>query len=74
MAGEAILIEGRQLVIRLGRLVIVSLVTGKAGSWCSGVLRRMTGNTGGLEMRAGQREVGFVMIVAGRSPAIDSMT
>lgn len=74
MASQAVLIERGQLVIRLGRLIIVCLVTGKAGGWCSGVLCCMTGNTGGLKVRAGQGEVSCTMIVAGWSPAVDSMT
>ena len=74
MAGRAVLIELRQLVIRFGRLIIISLMACIACGRSSGVLRRMAGNTGGLRMRSGQGERGRAMIIERRLPGSDRMT
>lgn len=74
MAGGAILIELRQLMVRLGRLIIVSLVTGITCCRRPRVLRGMTGNTRGLQMRAGQGERGRVMVILCGDPGVDIMT
>lgn len=73
MAGRAILIELRQLMVRLGCLIVIGLVTGITCGRCTGVLSGMTGYTGCLEMRAGQRERGRVMVVLCGDPGIDTV-
>lgn len=74
MAGRAVLIELRQLVIRFGGLIKIGLMTRIACGRSPGILSRVTGNTGGLRMRAGQWERGRAMIIERRLPGSDRVT
>lgn len=58
-------------MIRFRRLIIVYLVTGITVSRRAGILCSVTGDTGSLLMRTGQRECGSIVIIFGRNPRID---
>lgn len=74
MAGRAVLIELRQLVIRFGGLIIIGLMARETCGRSPGILSRVTGNTDGLRMRAGQWERSRAMIIERRLPGSDRVT
>ena len=65
------MIELGQLVIRFSRLIIISLVAGIAICRRAGILSGVTGDTGGLLVRAGQRKCGGIVIILGWHPRVD---
>ena len=62
VARRAVCWNSQGRVVRVGTLIVILRMTGRAICWRAGIPRGMTGRAGRADVRAGQGEVGFAVI------------